>query len=60
MARDNDKIRMPSSTAGITSYWDDVKTRVEMRPEYVIVLAALIIVVELLLQLYGKSWFGLG
>jgi len=60
MARNDDKIRMPSTGAGITQYWDDVKTKVEMRPEYVIVLAVVIIVLELLLQVYGKSWFGLG
>ncbi len=59
MARD-DKIRMPSSTAGITQYWDEVKTKIEMRPEYVVGIAILIIVLEILLHLYGTAWFGLG
>jgi len=58
MARD-EKMRMPASTAGITQYWDDVKTRVELRPEYVIVIAILIIALELLLQAYGKGLFGI-
>jgi len=57
MARDN-KVRMPASTAGITQYWDDVKTKIELRPEHVIVLAVLIIVLEVFLQLYGKGFFG--
>lgn len=57
MVRDS-KVRMPSSTAGITQYWDDVKTKIELKPEYVIVLAVLIIIIELLLQVYGRVWFG--
>ncbi len=57
MARDN-KIRMPASTAGITQYWDEVKTKIEMKPEHVIVLAVIIIIIELLLQAYGTSFFG--
>ncbi len=58
MARGGDRIRMPASTAGITQYWDDVKTRIEMKPEHVIVLAVIIIIVELLLQAYGSRIFG--
>ena len=53
MPRGNDKIRMPSSTAGITQYWDEVKTKVTLKPEYVIALAILIIILEILLQTYG-------
>lgn len=56
MARD--KVRMPASTAGITQYWDDVKTSISLKPEYVIVLAILIIILELLLQVYGGGLFG--
>ena len=57
MARD-DKIRMPASTAGITQYWDEVKTKIELKPEHVIVLAVVIVLLELFLQLYGKGFFG--
>lgn len=49
---------MPASTAGITQYWDDVKTSISMKPEYVIVFAVLIIILELLLQVYGSGIFG--
>ncbi|RME31926.1 preprotein translocase subunit Sec61beta [Candidatus Woesearchaeota archaeon] len=58
MVRGGDRIRMPASTAGITQYWDDVKTKVEMKPEHVIVLAVIIIIIELLLQAYGSRIFG--
>jgi preprotein translocase subunit Sec61beta len=55
--RGGDKVRMPSSTAGITTYWDEVKTRVELKPAHVIALAVLIIILEIFLQLYGASFF---
>ena len=57
MARD-DRIRLPSSTAGITQYWDDVKTKVELKPVHVVALVVIIIVLEILLQVYGTSFFG--
>jgi preprotein translocase subunit Sec61beta len=57
MARD-DRIRLPSSTAGITQYWDDVKTKVELKPVHVIALAVIIMLLEIFLQLYGASFFG--
>ncbi len=57
MARD-DKIRMPASTAGITQYWDEVKTKIELKPQHVIVLAVIVVIAELLLQVYGHLLFG--
>lgn len=59
MARDDGRIRLPSSTAGITTYWDDVKTKVELKPQHVLVLAFLIILIEMLLQIYGNGLFGI-
>lgn len=56
--RNNDRVRLPSSTAGITTYWDDVKTRVELKPAHVVALAVLIIILELALQVYGNGFFG--
>ncbi len=58
MPRGGDKVRMPSSTAGITQYWDEVKTKITLKPEYVVILAILIIILELLLQTYGMQLFG--
>lgn len=57
MARDN-KVRMPSSTAGITQYFDEVKSKFTLRPEYVVALAVIIVILEMLLQLYGHTFFG--
>jgi len=58
MPRGGDKIRMPASTAGITQYWDEVKTKVELKPEYVIALAIIIVILEIILNVYGTSFFG--
>jgi preprotein translocase subunit Sec61beta len=49
---------MPASTAGITQYWDEVKTKVELKPEYVVAIAILIIILEIFLNTYGTSFFG--
>ncbi len=49
---------MPASTAGITQYYDEVKTKVELKPEYVVGLAIVIIILEILLQAYGSRFFG--
>jgi len=53
MAR-NDKIQMPSSGAGITRYFDDYKSKIEFKPEHVVILAVLIIVVIIILHLTIK------
>ena len=53
-----DKISMPSSTAGITRYFDDYKSKIEFKPGHIIVLGIVIMVVILLLHVYGKSLMG--
>lgn len=58
MPRGGDKVRMPASTAGITQYWDEVKTKIELRPHYVVALGILIIIVVLALHAYGSAFFG--
>ena len=52
MAKD-DRIRMPSSGAGITQYFDDYKSSIEFKPEHVVIFAVVVIILELLL------WSGL-
>jgi preprotein translocase subunit Sec61beta len=50
MAKDN-KVRMPSSGAGITQYFDEYKSRIEFQPIHVVVFAIVVILIELLLWL---------
>ena len=46
MAKDN-KVRMPSSMAGITQYYDESTSHVVMSPKQVIILIVLVILVVL-------------
>jgi preprotein translocase subunit Sec61beta len=54
-----DKITMPTSTAGITRYFDDYKSKIEFKPGHIIILCIVVIVLSLLLQAYGRSLIGL-
>lgn len=54
-----DKISMPSSGAGLTRYFDDYKSKIELKPEHVIVLIIVVILIEVLLNWQGNAWFGL-
>lgn len=47
------KVNMPASTAGITRYFDDYRSRIEFKPEYIIVLVILVIIIEIILHMGG-------
>jgi len=55
----NDKMMMPSSGAGLTRYFSDYKSKLELSPGHVIVLAIVIGVIIILLHSFGKGWLGL-
>jgi len=48
-----DKINMPSSGAGITRYFDDYKSKIEFKPEYIVVLVIVVIIIEIILHMSG-------
>ncbi|MFH1770408.1 MAG: preprotein translocase subunit Sec61beta [archaeon] len=52
-----DKINMPSSTAGITRYFDDYKSKIEFKPQYIVVLVIVVIIIEVFLHMNAGSWF---
>jgi preprotein translocase subunit Sec61beta len=54
-----DKISMPSSMAGLTRYFDDYKSKIELKPQTVIALIIVVIILEILLNWQGNAWFGL-
>jgi preprotein translocase subunit Sec61beta len=47
----NDKMQMPSSGAGITRYFDDYKSKIQLKPMHVVVLAIIIVVVIVILHI---------
>ncbi|MFP4112564.1 MAG: preprotein translocase subunit Sec61beta [Candidatus Woesearchaeota archaeon] len=57
MAKEN--IRMPSSGGGIVRYFDDYKSKIQIRPEHVIVLVVIVIIIEIILHLAGFSLLGI-
>ena len=59
MSRDN-KVSMPQSTAGITRYFDEYKSKIEFKPGHIIILCVVIIVISFILHAYGGSWLGIG
>jgi preprotein translocase subunit Sec61beta len=50
-----DKISMPSSTAGITRYFDDFKSNIEFKPGHIIILAVLVMLIIILLHKFGSG-----
>lgn len=54
-----DKISMPSSQGGLVRYFDDYKSKIEFKPEHVIILIIVVIILEIILHNYGTSLLGL-
>ena len=54
-----DRIQLPSSTAGITRYFDDYKSKIEFKPGHIILLAILVMIITIVLHIYGGAWLGL-
>ena len=49
----DNKIQMPSSGGGLVRYFDDFKSKIEIKPLYVLIIIAIIIIVELYLYKVG-------
>ncbi len=49
MASDS-KVQMPSSGGGLVRYFENVKTKLPVKPEYVIVAIVVVVVLEILLS----------
>ena len=46
----NNKVQMPSSGGGLVRYFEGVKTKVPIKPEYVIVAIIAVVVLEIILH----------
>lgn len=47
----DEKINIPSGMGGLVRYFDDYKSKLELKPEYVLVLIVLVIIIEVILHL---------
>ncbi len=57
MSQDN-KIRMPSSMGGLVSYFDEYKSKIEIKPGVAIIAIIAIIILAIVMNFYAKSLFG--
>ncbi|MBI4453610.1 preprotein translocase subunit Sec61beta [Candidatus Woesearchaeota archaeon] len=56
----NDRISMPQSTGGLIRYFDEYKSKLQMKPGLIIVLVIVVIIIELFLWTQANSLLGLG
>lgn len=57
MAHDR-KLQMPSGMGGLVRYFDEYRSKIEIKPGHVIVICVLIIVVLIILHASGKALLG--
>ncbi|MFA5141376.1 MAG: preprotein translocase subunit Sec61beta [Candidatus Woesearchaeota archaeon] len=55
----DNKINIPSSQGGLVRFSEDLKSKIAMKPEHVILLVIVLIVLEIILHTYGTSFLGL-
>ena len=54
-----DKVNLPSGMGGLTRYFDDYSSNIELKPGHVIILAIIIVVLIIILHLQGGALIGL-
>ena len=57
MAKDN-KIQMPTSGGGLVRYSDSSKSKYQFKPEHVILLVVIVILIQIFLHWQAATWFG--
>lgn len=53
----DDKIRLPSGQGGLTRYFDEYKSKIELSPGAVIILVFIMIIIVILLHQFGGQFF---
>lgn len=48
-----DKVSMPATSGGLVRYFDDYKSKIEIKPAVIIAIIVLVIIVELFLHYRG-------
>ncbi len=47
--KDN-KVHMPSSMGGLMRYFDDYKSKLELKPGHIVLLAIIVVIIEIVLH----------
>ena len=56
MSQDN-KIRLPSGQGGLTRYFDEYSSKIEISPMSVVIMAVAVMVIIMALHYYGSQLF---
>ena len=55
MSKDN-RIQMPSSGGGIVRYFEDYKSKISIKPHYVLIMVVVVLILEIILHKYGPTF----
>lgn len=55
----DNKIHMPSGMGGLVRYFDEYKSKFQLKPGHIIVIVVVVILLEILLHWQGYSLLGL-
>jgi len=55
----DNKIHMPSGMGGLVRYFDEYKSKFQLKPGHIIVIVVVVILIEILLHWQGYSLLGL-
>jgi preprotein translocase subunit Sec61beta len=56
MSKDN-KISLPSGQGGLTRYFEESNSKIELPPAAIVILALVIIIIIIILHTFGGNWF---
>ncbi len=51
MANGGETMRMPSGAGGLVRYFDEYKSKIQLKPEHVVLLIILVIVFEIVIRI---------
>jgi preprotein translocase subunit Sec61beta len=50
----DEKLSIPSAGGGLVRYFDEYKSKIQIKPEFIILIIVLVIIFEILLRLFIK------
>lgn len=51
----DNRISMPSGSAGLTRYFDEYTSKIEFKPIHVVILAAIVMLITIALHVFGDK-----
>lgn len=54
----DERVQLPSGQGGLVRYFEDYKSKIEFKPDYVVFFIILVIVIEIFLHFYSGGFAG--